>query len=256
MTKKKIKNDSLVTQITDFEETLMWMSARRWLWSDSETELDPDYPEKLVEKYWGGLLENQRERLILDIKREIEYGWSDKMRCGRLLKSYSDAISNTCQSYSKCDEFEFTMIRLAIQYACGRQTIASATLPEEIIENRYKYMSAEQRNIIVEDLTKYLDRVESSCEKRVFGSEIIDDKHWQKFLAALDVTHHFTVKVKTEDVPEQEVVCFKCDVMRGYWNKEKHINKYVKEEIVYPLGSYLERPMYETYIPAEYIFKA
>jgi hypothetical protein len=182
--KKEIDN-TMVNSITDFEDTLIWMSARKWLWSDAETELEPDYPTKMVERYWNGLSEIQREKLIIDVKREMESGWSDKERCGRLLRAYSDAQPGTFVPYLPCDDFEFVMIRLAIMYACGRQTISCSMLPSEITKHRLEDLAIKQKNIIVKDLTDYLDRLEANNMERVFGDKRIDDNGWQIFLLAM-----------------------------------------------------------------------
>jgi hypothetical protein len=253
-----VKQVTMVTSIGDFEEDILWMSARKWLYSNKLSELDPDYPQKVTERYWrwGGLSENQQKKLILDVEREVASGWSNKERSYRLLKDYNSASfqSSVYVPYPKCDDFEFTMIRLAILYACGRQTIASATLPSEIIKNRYKYLTAEQKKIIVKDMTEYLDMLEDNNMERVFGDKKIDHKGWIKFMTALDNNCHYVVKVgdpQSEDI--QEIVCFKCKIFQGHWNEKNGINEFVEEEVVYPLDSYLSQPSHEIYIPNSYI---
>jgi hypothetical protein len=250
--KKKIKevDNNQVTIISDFEDTLIWMSARQWMWSNSQTELELDYPKKLVEKYWGVLSENQKEKLILDANREMGYAWSDKERVGRLLEVYNGYERNgKSLNYFEYDEFDFTVLRMAILYACGRQTIASSMLPSEIIEELYEFLTAEQKRIIVEDLTKYLDKLEKNGMERVFGDKRIDDKTWKKFMAALDYKNHQIVKLSDGS----EIVAFRCKVVNSYWEgDERH---FVEEEVVYPLDSYLSQSGHEIFIPKENIIE-
>jgi len=253
-----VNSENIVTAkgLDDFTNTLMWMSARYWLSADEKTELEPDYPHKMCARYWSQMSNFQRHRLTIDVNREREYDWGNIERCDRLLGEYKSSKCNVFVPFLKCDDFEFTMIRMAILYACGRRTIASGSLPHEIIKYRYKFLSAEQKAIIVEDLTGYLDRVEK-LGGRVFGDRFIDDKTWQKFMAALDVNRHFVVIAQTpnSDKPSEKITCFRCLVTNERWNEGLTERIVVNEEVVYPLDMYLDinTEYCEIFIPTENI---
>jgi hypothetical protein len=240
--------DNIVYSIGEFVNTILWMSMRYWMCGNRNHEIEPNYPEKMTDRYWGGLSEHQREQLIIDAKREMEYGWSDKEVCaGSVLKTYLNTEPETFVPYPKCDDFEFNIIRMAIKYACGRQTIASATLPAEIIQQRYQFMLPIQRRIVLSDLKEYLKLLESNDMNRRFGDKIIDDKAWQKFMAALDAKNHFDV-FYVEDDHAKEIRCFKCNVMNMRWNEELGHNEFIEETVTYPLYSYLTEPFREIFI--------
>jgi len=244
---KKKSENKMVNSIGDFEDTIIWMSMRYWVRNSDSYETDEEYPSKLLVRYWGGLSENHREKIKIDVKREFETGWGDKNRVNVLIKLFNnlDGLDWIFSPYPKCDKFEFLMIRMAISYACGRQTIASSSLPGEIIEERYEFLSDEQKNIIVSDLQEYLNHLKNNNTEPVFGNPTIDNNTWLKFMTALDKSKHKEVELTNGET----VTVFRTTSLRGHWNEEEKINKYSMEEVVYPLESYLKDPHREIFIP-------
>jgi hypothetical protein len=80
----------------------------------------------------------------------------------------------------------------------NRHTIASATLPAEIIKNSYSKMSEDQRKQLHRMLNDELD-----------NQDEIDKPIWEKFKCFLDDENRFIGKSKTGYRGELEV--FKCD---------------------------------------------
>lgn len=72
-------------------------------------------------------------------------------------------------------EIEYETLWMAIRYAMGRQTIASASLPDMIIKHYGKRLSNYQKGLIVHDLENHLNVSH-------FGNPEIDHKHWMKLL--------------------------------------------------------------------------
>jgi len=249
---KKEMDKKMVNSIGDFEYTIIWMSMRYWMRNSDLYETDAEYPSKLLERCWDGLSEIQREKIRIDIKRESETGWaSDKKRVNELMNTFYNGEGSGLlfTPYPKCDDFEFLMIRMAISYACGRQTIASSTLPGEIIEHRYEFLSDDHKNIIVSDLRKYLDYLKNHNIDPVFGNPMIDNNTWLKFMTALDKSEHEEVEL----INGEKVTVFRTTSLRGHWNEEEKINKFSMEEVVYPLESYLKDPHREIYVLKENI---
>jgi len=242
--------NSIDKSLCAFEETIIWMSSRQWLNSNIERDLDIDYPQKMFDRYWWYLSSEQRKKMIIDVEHEkIGFASVYKIeRVDKLLNIYNNSPS-IYTDYHKGDDFDITMIRMAIQYACGRQTIASATLPAEIIRNRYDYINDKDKQSIVNDLTEYLKKRKDS----VFGDRKIDDREWQKFLAALDINRHFTIQAKTSGSEIRNILCFKCNVITSQWNIEKNKNDFFESDVHYPLEEYLKTPHREVFIPDEYI---
>lgn len=112
---------------------------------------------------------------------------------------------------------------MAIRYAMPRESIASATLPADIIKNYYARLDGGQKEMIVRDLREHFERVGR------FGDSRIDNPVWQKFLAALDTPNH---KIATLS-DETKVIVFKANGR------------------LYPRDHYLEMPWHETYILSE-----
>lgn len=69
---------------------------------------------------------------------------------------------------------------MAIRYACGRQTIASAMLPRDLIDAYYDRWTDGQKQMIAKDLRNYLETHE------YFGSKNIDHPEWMRFLHILE----------------------------------------------------------------------
>jgi hypothetical protein len=245
------KNNRIINGVDGFLVDLIWMSTRAWLQFESARKIEPDFPLKFVERYWGILPDFDKEREIIDVERELENSWRDNKKHVEYFLDVLRNAENVSYPYEICDDFEFTLIRLACIYARGRQTISSVGLPSSIISYRYDYLTEEQRDILANDLKEYLKFLEDAKIPKHFGSKIIDDKEWQKFLGALDKARHFQVKLKNDDT----VTAFTCNVVRGTWDDELHINKYSSEDITYPLNEYISKPFAEIYIPNEYIIE-
>lgn len=123
--------------------------------------------------------------------------------------------------------FEETLLWMAIRYAMNRQTIASATLPTDIISNWYPRLSKINKESIVIDLKRNLE----SFEGRAFGDPNIDKPNWIKFMNALDEDCH--IKVKLIDDTEEIVFPY--------------------EDQYIPLRQYIETPYRHIFIPKENI---
>jgi hypothetical protein len=124
-------------------------------------------------------------------------------------------------------DFEYTLLWMAIRYAMNRQTIASATLPIDIVENYYKKLSPHEKESIVIDLKRNIE------ENNKFGDPNIDNPVWMKFMNSLDEKTH------------QEVELI---------DNTKRTVFYANGRI-YPLDKYLENPYQEIFIPEENIKK-
>ena len=113
---------------------------------------------------------------------------------------------------NKLSSFEFMLTWMAVRYAMNGQTIASASLPKEIISNYYHRMSAEQKKSIVNDLKGYLNT------QGHFGNKEIDNPIWMTFMNALDEENHFSVEFTNGEI----IRCFKAN------DKLYSIEKYVE----------------------------
>ena len=65
---------------------------------------------------------------------------------------------------------------MAVRYAMNRQTIASATLPQDIVMNYYHRLNDGQKKSIAKDLKEH----EDAFEGQAFGHKEIDRPHWIK----------------------------------------------------------------------------
>ena len=124
-------------------------------------------------------------------------------------------------------DFEQTLLWMAIRYAMNRQSIASATLPTDIISNWYHRLSKNDKERTVIDLQRNLQ----DFEERAFGDPGIDKPIWIKFMNALDENCH--IKVKLIDDTEEIVFPF--------------------EDEYIPLASYIATPYRHIFIPKENI---
>lgn len=122
-------------------------------------------------------------------------------------------------------EIEWTTCWMAIRYACPRQTIASATLPSDLIKAYWNRWTVGQKKMIAQDLKRFLE-TESS-----FGNKNIDEPIWNKFLSACDIDNHETVEL----IDGTSCVVFEAN------------DRY------YPLDEYVKKPHAEIYVPIENI---
>lgn len=120
---------------------------------------------------------------------------------------------------------EWDTLWMAIRYAMNGQTIATASLPPDIIKAYYHRLTEEQKVRICEDLKRNIERWGK------FGNPNIDDRIWMKFWYALDVTKH------------KEITAI---------DDTKHIVFEVLYR-VYPLAQYVENPHREIDMPVENI---
>lgn len=122
-------------------------------------------------------------------------------------------------------DFEWTTCWMAIRYAMNRQTITSATLPEQIIKNYYHLFTEQQKQSIIRDLKENFE------EYGKFGNETIDNPKWLKFWYSLDESKQF----KVTDIEDKEHIVFQIN------------------DTIYPLDQYLKKPHSEIYLPIENI---
>jgi hypothetical protein len=129
------------------------------------------------------------------------------------------------KKHKPLSDVEWTLIWASLRYFVGRETIASATFPADIIQNYYARMSDAQKKMLARDIYEHFDR----CGR--IGNEKIDQTVWLKFAAALDDTKHFQKTLSDGSRP----VLFQIG------------------ERIYPLGEYLRSPHHEIYVPDENI---
>ena len=130
---------------------------------------------------------------------------------------------------SRLSDFEWTCLWMAIRYAMNRQTIAAATLPQDIIKNYYHRLSANQKQSIVKDLKG--NEEDWAFSGKAFGHEEIDRPHWLKLWKALDESGHYQVEL---------IDGTKCTVFD------------VNGKVI-PLHKYIEEPYNHYFIPLENI---
>lgn len=128
---------------------------------------------------------------------------------------------------SRLSDFEWTCLWMAVRYAMNRQTIASATLPQDIVKNYYHRLSDGQKKSIAKDLKKN----EDAFEGQAFGHKEIDRPHWIKLWKALDETCHYQVEL---------IDGTKCTVFEANGK-------------VVPLHKYIKEPYHNYFVPLESI---
>lgn len=95
-------------------------------------------------------------------------------------------------------EIEWTTCWMAIRYAMGRSSAASASLPRELLEAYLDRWSDAQKRTIVRDLRDYLedDKRWNDSDEGFFGDKNIDHHIWMKFLLTLDKSAHVEITLK------------------------------------------------------------
>ncbi len=126
---------------------------------------------------------------------------------------------------SKLSDFESIMLWSAARYFLGRQTIASACFPADVIENWHHRLHKTDKELLVRDITEHFERHGS------IGHREIDQPHWLKFASALDEDAHEDINLTDGST---------CRVFRANGK-------------VYPLEYYLRSPSIEIYVPEENI---
>lgn len=84
---------------------------------------------------------------------------------------------------------------MAIRYAMNRQTIASASLPRELLSAYYDRWRERQTEAIIKDLR---DNISAHT---YFGNKNIDHPEWMRFLLTLDEhTHKIVTATNGQDI--------------------------------------------------------
>lgn len=126
-------------------------------------------------------------------------------------------------------DIEWTTCWMAIRYAMNRQSIASATLPADLVKEYWYRWSDYQKEMIVNDLKSNYE--DNSFGRKPFGNENIDKPNWMKFWKACDTKNHFTA-IGIDDI--------------SYTVFETNGR-------IYPLKSYINEPHNEIFFPKENI---
>lgn len=92
-------------------------------------------------------------------------------------------------------DVEWDTCWMAIRYAMGRQTAASASLPKELCRAYFYRWSDNQKEMIVKDLRQHLKDVArwNGDGSAFFGNKNIDHPEWMKFLLCLDKAERLTL---------------------------------------------------------------
>jgi hypothetical protein len=93
-------------------------------------------------------------------------------------------------------DFEHTLLWMAVRYAVGRSSIASAMLPGDIIRNWGDLLTERDRKLMFRDIVEHFD------DRIRFGkgdlAEDIEDNPWLKFASWLDETNRYTVECEID----------------------------------------------------------
>jgi hypothetical protein len=103
-------------------------------------------------------------------------------------------------------DWEWTLVWSSMRYFMGRQTIASAMWPADLLNNYDRYLTQGQRDMIYKELKQYFDEFEA------FGNPIIDSEHWERLMHYMNKNNRYLVQAKyTESgkIVEDAVICFK-----------------------------------------------
>lgn len=89
---------------------------------------------------------------------------------------------------------------MAIRYAMNRETIASASLPRELLRAYYDRWSDAQKRTIADDLHDHYE--DFGC----FGNKGIDHPEWMRFMLTLDQKEHCIVTA-SDGIMTEKVEC-------------------------------------------------
>lgn len=131
---------------------------------------------------------------------------------------------------SRLSDFEWTLLWMAMRYAMNRQTIASATLPEDIMSNWYIRLTNGQKQQIAKELKDnedYMQRMGYSA----FGHKDIDRPRWIKLWKCMDESCHYEVEL----VDGSKIKVFEANGQ------------------IIQLDKYIEEPFKNYYVPFENI---
>lgn len=121
--------------------------------------------------------------------------------------------------------FEWDLLWMAIRYSMNGKTISTGSLPRQIMEEWYEFLTKDQKAAIVRDLKTNLEM------HGTFGMETIDHPIWFKFMRALDEDSHY------------EIVTIEGEVLTVFEANDK----------IYSLREYIKQPYHEIYLPKESI---
>jgi hypothetical protein len=133
---------------------------------------------------------------------------------------------------TKLTDWEWTLVWSSMRYFMGRQTIASATWPADLIKNYDTYFTQGQRDMIYRELNQYFN------EYSAFGNPDIDSEHWERLMHYMNKDNRYLVQAKYKEkgeTIEDAVICF------------KHKDVYCSVE------KYAESPYHNWYMVPEYI---
>jgi len=102
----------------------------------------------------------------------------------------------------KLSEWEWTLIWSSMRYFMGRQTIASAMWPYDLIRNSYNRLSDAQIKMLQKDLEEHFK------DFGKFGNKEIDSPAWEKLMIFFS-GKRFIVTAEGIDVKRQEIECLK-----------------------------------------------
>lgn len=117
-------------------------------------------------------------------------------------------------------DIEWDTCWMAIRYAMNRQTIASATLPTDLIKAYWHRWTDDQKRQIAKDLKQneeYYSTLKITDEK-AFGNENIDRPVWIKFMNACDIDNHHKGQLKDGSTYEMFQVHDKLYPLKQYLN--------------------------------------
>ncbi len=94
-------------------------------------------------------------------------------------------------------DIEWTMTWMSLRYAMNRQTIASSTLPQDLVKAYYHRWTENQKKTIVTECERNEEEILrwSGGKSKAFGDETIDRPGWLKFWAACNIKKHYKIKL-------------------------------------------------------------
>lgn len=129
-------------------------------------------------------------------------------------------------------DWEWTLVWSSMRYFMGRQTIASAMWPADLLNNYDRYLTQGQRGMIHRELKKHFEEFEA------FGNPLIDSEHWERLMHYMDSNNRYMVQAKyTQDgeLFEDTAICFK-------W-----------KDAYCPVDKYAKNPYHNWYVAPEFI---
>jgi hypothetical protein len=96
-------------------------------------------------------------------------------------------------------EIEWTTCWMAIRYAMGGRSAASASLPGELLAAYFNRWTAAQKRAIVRDLRQHLENIKlwNDTDEAYFGDKNFDHPIWMRFLLTLDRSAHVEVTLES-----------------------------------------------------------